>query len=90
MGKSPTRPLITLCVGCESFKKVKDQPIAVLWNFKLIYLHKCIHSHYQKEEIIKNRILFLLEEYVECISYLGKCGQPCIPWLSFVVRNQLN
>jgi hypothetical protein len=24
-----------------------------------------------------NRILFLFEEYAECISYLGECGQPC-------------
>jgi hypothetical protein len=29
----------------------------------------------QKEYLIKSCILFLLEEYVDCISYLGECAQ---------------
>jgi hypothetical protein len=44
-------------------------------EIKLNYLHIYVHSHYQKEFLIKNCILFLLKEYAKCISYLGECVQ---------------
>jgi hypothetical protein len=54
------------------------QPTTVC-EVKSIYFHICVHSHYQKEWLIKSCILFLLEEYVECISYLGDCVQEMHP-----------
>jgi hypothetical protein len=45
-------------------------PPTTVCAFKLNYLHIYVHSHYQKEYLIKNCNLFLLEEYAKCISYL--------------------
>jgi hypothetical protein len=54
-------------------------PHTTVCEVKLNYLHIYVHSHYQKEYLIKSCILFLLEEYDECISYLGECAQPIHP-----------
>jgi hypothetical protein len=54
-------------------------PPTTICEVKLNYLPIYVHSHYQKEYLIKSCILFLLEEYAECISYLGECAQPIHP-----------
>jgi hypothetical protein len=49
-------------------------------EFKLNYLHIYVHSHHQKEYLIKIRkLLFFLEENAKCISYLGECVQQIHP-----------
>jgi hypothetical protein len=50
-------------------------PPTTVCEVKLNYLHIYVLRHYQKEYLIKSCILFLLEEYAECISYLGECVQ---------------
>jgi hypothetical protein len=50
-------------------------PPTTVCEVKLNYLHIYLNSHHQKECLIKNCILFLLEEYAKCISYLGECVQ---------------
>jgi hypothetical protein len=49
---------MTLGVMRFFLKKDKYQPIAVC-EVKLNYLHIYVHSHYQKEYLIKSCILFL-------------------------------
>jgi hypothetical protein len=50
-------------------------PLTTVCEVILNYLHIYVHNHYQKEFVIKGCILFLLEEYAQCISYLGECVQ---------------
>jgi hypothetical protein len=50
-------------------------PPTTVCEVELNYLYIYVHSHCQKEYLIKSCILFLLEEYAKCISYLGECVQ---------------
>jgi hypothetical protein len=50
-------------------------PPTTVCEFKLNYLQIYVHGHHQKEYLIKSCILFLLEEYAKCISYLGEFVQ---------------
>jgi hypothetical protein len=63
-----------MCVVVNHFKRLII-PTHYCCEVKLNYLHIYVHSHYQKEYLIKSCILFLLEEYAECIPYLGECVQ---------------
>jgi hypothetical protein len=45
-------------------------PTAVC-EVELNYLHIYVHSHHQKEYLIKS----CMEEYAKCNSYLGGCVQ---------------
>jgi hypothetical protein len=57
-GKNHQPTFNNLVYGCKSFQKANDQPIAACEE-KLNYFHIYVHSHYQKEYLIKNCILFL-------------------------------
>jgi hypothetical protein len=66
MGKITKPPLQILCVVANHVKKLNVPPTTVC-EVELNYLHIYVHSHYQKEYLIKSSILFLLEEYAKCI-----------------------
>jgi hypothetical protein len=42
-------------------------PTHYFGEVKLNYLHIYVHSHRQKEYLVNSGILFIMEEYAECI-----------------------
>jgi hypothetical protein len=50
-------------------------PPTTVCEVELNYLHIYVHSHHQKEHLIKNGKLFLFGRVCYMYSYLGECVQ---------------
>jgi hypothetical protein len=50
-------------------------PPTTICEVKLNYLHMYVHSHYQKEYLIKSCILFLFGRVCWMYPYLAECVQ---------------